>query len=438
MGKRAFYGGVHPPDVKPAAAQGIVAFTTPDKVVIPLQQHTGQACRPLVAVGDEVKLGQKIGEAEAFVSAPVHASVSGKVTAVGVAAHPTLGTGQAVTIVSDGLDALPEDVTVRKDLAALSGAQVREMIHQAGIVGMGGAGFPTRVKVSPPPDKQIDTFILNVAECEPYLSADHALAREEAAAAVLGLRALMKAAGVERGIVAIEDNKPDAVKALAQAMGGDPALTLAVLPCRYPQGSEKQLIWAALKREVPSGGLPLDVGVIVNNVGTAVAVANALTGMPLVERVLTVAGGAVAKPQNVRVRIGTLFSAVIEFCGGLTQPPRKVIMGGPMMGIAQSTLDVPVLKGTSGILVLSEAEVRDYQVLPCVRCGRCVEACPMRLLPSEIATRSDAGDWSGAERASALDCMECGACAYVCPSRRHLTQSIRLAKRELLVRRKRG
>lgn len=439
MTAKTFAGGVHPDYSKsPTAGKPVVRAAPPKTVVIPLHQHTGAPCEALVKAGDEVSLGQKIGDVAAFVSAPVHASVSGKVTAVEPRPHPALGVSLAVVIDSDGQDRLDPDIKSAGGLETLDAAALRKVIREAGIVGMGGAAFPTAVKVSPPPNKKIDTLLLNGAECEPYLTADHRVMLEQAEEVVYGLRVLMKACGAERGLIAVEDNKPDAIEELRGAVGGSPDLEIAVLHTKYPQGSEKHLLKACLGREVPSGGLPLDVGVVVNNVATSVAVARAVrAGTPLYERVLTVTGSAVANPQNLLVRVGASFADLIEQCGGFAKPIGKVINGGPMMGIAQSSLDVPVTKGTSGILCLSRGEVVRDEPQACLKCGRCIDACPMHLMPLWIAAYAERGHHAEAERYSALDCIECGCCSFVCPARRPLVQAIRLAKGEITARRRR-
>ena len=435
---KTFGGGIHPPYRKdPTKDKPIVAATPPEVVVIPLHQHTGAPCQPLVKVKDQVQLGQRIGDSEAFIAAPVHASVSGKVIKVEARPHPALGTAHAVVIESDGQDTPAPAIEPHGDLVDLGPEQLRELIRAAGIVGLGGAAFPTAVKVSPPADKPIEYLVLNGAECEPYLTADHRIMLEQTESVVYGLRALIKACGATQGLIAVEDNKPDAIAALTEAVKDQPGIAVTVLDTKYPQGSEKQLVWACLKREIPSGGLPLDVGVVVNNVGTAVAVADAVQrGTPLYERVVTVTGSAVATPQNLRVRLGTSFGELIEQCGGLVGQVGKVINGGPMMGIAQPTVDVPVVKGTSGILCLSRAESLREEPVACVKCGRCVDVCPVGLTPLWIAAHAEYGNHEEAERLGAEDCVECGSCAYTCPSRRRLVHAIRLSKGEIAARRR--
>ncbi len=430
--RKPLRGGIHPSEQKHLTAdKPIVKPPPPTTVTIPLWQHTGACCKPLVSKGDAVRLGQKIGEAPAFVSAPVHSSVSGTVVAVEPRLDPVGRMVTAVVIEADAQDALADGISPRGTLDSLSPPDIREIIHEAGIVGLGGASFPTRVKLSPPADKPIDSYILNGCECEPYLTGDHRLMLERAADAVLGLCLLMKAAGVEKGYVAVEANKPDAVETLLP-LARETGITVVVLPTRYPQGSEKHLIKAVLGREVPSGGLPMDVGTLVSNVGTAVAVADAVyRGMPLVERVVTVTGRPVREPSNLLLRLGTSFATALELAGGLTEPAGRVVMGGPMTGVAQFSLEVPVVKGTSGILVLGEDESPPLASTPCIRCGRCVESCPMRLVPLYYDACARVGNWTRARELGVIDCIECGSCAWGCPARRPLVHSIRVAKSEI-------
>lgn len=407
------------------------------RVIIPLSQHVGAPCEPLVKVGDAVAVGQKIGDSQALVSAPVHASVSGKVVAI--EAHPGPGGAAVMSIVieSDGQDTVADGIAPRGDLASLSADEIKAIIREAGIVGMGGAGFPTHVKITPPKDKKVDVYIINAAECEPYVTCDHRLMLERPQDIVFGLRALMKAAGVSRGYIGIEDNKPDAIAAMLKAVEREDGIAVVVLKTKYPQGGEKQLINAVTGRVVPSGGLPADVGVLVSNVGTAVAVADAIkTGMPVIERVVTVTGPIVRSPKNLRVRIGTPFAELIEQCGGLTAPAAKIINGGPMMGIAQPTLEAPVAKGTSCILALGEADLDKTPARACIRCARCVDVCPIHLMPVWISQYAERGMYDEAAKLNAVDCIECGTCAYVCPSRRPLVEAIRVAKRVALAKRR--
>ncbi len=435
-----FKGGIHPPHSKKATESlEIEKANEPKVVVIPMQQHIGAICEPIVQVGDEVRVGQKIGEAKGFVSSPVHSSVSGRVAAV----EPRLYSGgmavNCVVIESDMQNTVSPEIAPKGDLSRLSSEDVKSIIKDAGIVGMGGAAFPTHVKLAPAPDKKVDAVILNGAECEPYLTSDHRLMLEYPEDVVFGLQALMKALGVQKGYIGIENNKPDAIEKVCRAAKGIEGIEVVALKTKYPQGAEKQLIYACTKREVPSGGLPADVGVVVNNVGTAAAVAKAVrTGMPLIERIVTITGEGVNSPKNLIVKIGTSFREVIEQCGGLKGKTGKIIAGGPMMGIAQFSLDIPVIKGTSGILVLSEAEARLPEPSNCIRCGKCVTVCPINLMPVNISMCSLANRHEQAEALNAMDCIECGSCSFVCPAKRPLVDSIRVSKREILARRKKA
>ncbi|MBP2653269.1 MAG: rnfC [Firmicutes bacterium] len=427
---RSFRGGVHPNDRKNfTAAKAIEVAPLPEKVVIPTRQHIGAPCSPIVKVGDLVKKGQVIAETQAFVSSPVHASISGKVAAIAEYPHPVFGSCSAIIIESDGKDEWVEGLPIKREWQSLESDELKDVIRLAGIVGMGGATFPTHVKMAPPKEKSIDMFILNGAECEPYLTADHRVMLEEADRVVTGMQIVMKALDVKQGYIGIEENKPDAIKVMREAVSGT-AIKVVALQTKYPQGAEKTLIKVVADREVPSGGLPMDVGVVVQNVGTVVAVAEAVEkGLPLIERVTTVTGGAIAEPKNLRLRIGTTFAMAIELCGGFKEEPAKLIMGGPMMGMAQCSVDVPVIKGTSGILALSAADINSGDERPCIRCGRCVEACPMGLVPSMLSILGERGMYEAAkEKYDLLDCVECGSCVYTCPAKRNIVHYVKLAK----------
>jgi electron transport complex protein RnfC len=438
MRLKTFRGGGHPPGAKElASAKPIRTLPIPKKVVIPLHQHTGAPAKPTVEVGEHVKTGQLIGEAQGFISASVHASISGQVIAIEKQLSPLGSEPLCVIIGSDGKDEWHESIKPNPEYFRLSPAQVREIVGQAGIVGLGGAAFPSRVKLTPPKDKPIDTFILNGVECEPYLTCDHRLMLERTHDLVEGTKIIARALGVNQSYVAIEANKPDAIFAFQKAVYKEPNIEVMGLKVKYPQGAEKQLIKAVLDREVPSGGLPLDVGVVVHNVGTTLAISDAVRkGKPLVERVLSVTGPGIKDPQNFLVRIGTSFGNLIDFCGGFNGTPGKVIMGGPMMGLAQYTTDVPVVKGTSGVLVLRQEDVQTPEERTCIRCGKCIEACPMWLLPNKIADFAANNRFDEAQRCGLLDCMECGICTYVCPAKRPLVQLIKYAKAELALARK--
>lgn len=428
---RVFAGGVHPPDNKaPTAGSAVVAAPVPERIVLPMSQHLGAPCAPTVAKGDRVSRGQVVGDVEALIAAPIHSPVSGEV--VDVAQVLTAG-GMRVAAVIIAPDAQQDLGTFVPIDAARD--DVRATVRAAGIVGMGGAAFPSAVKLAPPKHLSIDTVILNGCECEPFLTCDHRVMLESAEMVVAGAELIAAAVGATRIVIGVEDNKPDAVQALRNATNGA-QVEVVSLRTRYPQGAEKQLIYAVTGRAVPRGQLPAAAGVLVHNVGTAVAVAEAVEARkPLMERVVTVAG-AVARPGNFRVLIGTPMAALVELAGGVVGDVGRIVAGGPMTGPALHSLDVPVVKGTSGIVVLSAAEsaplVDGDQ--PCIRCARCVDACPMILHPYQIASYADRRMWSEAERFYALDCIECGCCSYVCPTRRPLVQLIKLAKSALMAK----
>ena len=429
MGLATFKGGIHPPDKKIFSANSPIAASKPPKIaVIPLSQHIGAPCNAIVTIGQEVKKGEVVGEPAGFVSSPVHASVSGKVVAIGEFPNAMGRMVNSVVIENDG----KEDWTALKDnpdYMSLPPEALKEKVKAAGIVGMGGAAFPTVVKLSPPKEKQIDAVLINGAECEPYLTADYRLMVERPKEVIEGLKILMKILGVQKGYVGIENNKPDAVAKMKEAASGSGIEVLA-LEVKYPQGAEKMLIKAILGREVPPRALPMDVGVVVQNVGTALAIYEAARfGKPLIERVVTVTGEGIAEPKNLMVRIGTKISDLIEECGGFKDGVGKVISGGPMMGFALSSLEVAVTKGTSGILVIPEEGVFHAEAFgPCIRCGRCIDACAMGLMPSMLSVLSERGFYEEAKEYNLFDCFECGSCTFVCPSKRPIVQLVRLAK----------
>jgi len=402
----------------------------PARVVVPMHQHGGAPCEPTIAVGDLVAAGQKIGDSRSPLSAPVHAPMSGKVTAIETMVHPVYPR-PVVSVVIEKDESAPRPAAweTRADWRAMSREEIKERIRAAGVVGLGGAAFPTHIKLSPPQGRTVDTLLINGVECEPYLTSDHRLMLEHPEEILEGMRILLKVLGIERAVVCIEQNKPDAISLFRDLCARDGCAEVAALKVKYPQGAEKQLIKAVLGREVPSRGLPYDVGVLVQNVGTARAVYQAVVlGKPLIERVVTVSGEGVRDPQNLLVRIGTPISEVIAEAGGVTlDGDLKVIMGGPMMGISQYTLDVPVVKGTSGILVLRH-DARGESGRPCVKCGNCVDACPMVLVPHKLGSLAERGAFAETEAWGLYDCIECGACVYVCSSNRPTLQLIRHAK----------
>lgn len=415
---KLFRGGIHPHDGKELARDAAIeTMPAPPLVALPLSQHIGAPCTPTVKVGETVKRGQRIATSQAFLHADIHASVSGKVKRI---------ENGMIYLENDGLDAWAEGLPFTRDWQAMTPEDLLSAIEAAGIVGMGGATFPTQVKLKP--KKPVDVLILNGAECEPYLTADDRLMREEPERVVTGARILAKILGTNRSVIAVEENKPEAAEALRRAAGQD--LEVLLLRTRYPQGAEKMLIYAVTGREVPLGGLPMDAGAVVQNVGTAAAVADACChGLPLTERITTVSGDAIRTPKNLRVRLGTSYRDAIDFCGGFSEQPDKVLAGGPMMGRAQESLDVPITKGSSGILALTRRITAHGPELHCIRCGRCVAACPMGLVPSMLSILGERQDVEKARDSyGVMNCIECGCCTYVCPAKRNIVQYIRVTK----------
>lgn len=426
-----FPHGIHPPEYKePTAEKRIETMAPPEKAFIPLHQHFGSPAEPLVKKGDEVYLGQIIGEAKDLFSASVHASVSGKVLAVDGYNHPLGKPILSVTIANDGQDRLFPDLQETKDAFSLNPDEIRQKVKEAGIVGLGGAAFPTTVKLSPPKGKTIDTIIINGCECEPILTSDYRLMLEYPEDILKGAELVRIATGAKRIIVGIEDNKKKAFGLLQEKIQ-DYTGEVVQLKTKYPQGAEKNLIYAALRREVPRGGLPFDVGVVVQNVGTAKAIWDAVSkGKPLYERALTVSGNGIKEPKNLLVRIGTTIQNVVDFCGGFEESVNILVMGGPMMGLSQWTSDVPVIKGTSGILAWTAPDPSiEYT---CIRCGRCIDNCPMRLVPTQLMKYVKYGNLSEAENRGIQDCVECGCCQYTCPANIPLVHWIRLGKNQIM------
>ncbi len=440
---KTFKGGVHPPENKITEKIPISVMPVPDLVYVPLHQHTGKPARVLVNKKDEVKTGTVIGESTGFISSYIHSPVTGKVKDITLYNHPVANTKVETVVIEKTGEDQWERIKIEKPWDRLTPEEIVDIVKRAGIVGLGGAAFPTHVKLSPPKDKKIDTVIINGCECEPFLTSDHRLMLERPEDIIKGALLIKKAVGADKVYIGIENNKMDAVEIMKKE-GEKYGIETVVLKTKYPQGAEKQLIKAITGKEVPSGGLPMDVGCLVQNVGTAVAIYEACSeGKPLIERVVTLTGG-VNKPGNYLVRIGTLFKDVIDYGGGLKENVMKVINGGPMMGIAQRTLDVPVIKGTSGILALSSpkskfAKKRKMMLHgPCIRCGRCVSVCPMNLLPANLSIYVENERYDLAEKYRILDCIECGSCAYICPSNRLIVQQIKIGKYEIFKQRRKN
>ncbi len=432
MGFFSFRGGVHPPYRKELAMdKPVQAADIPETLIVPLAQHIGAPCAPTVEVGESVREGQPIGEAKAFVTAPVHSPVSGTVKKIDKTQHPLGFKVLSVAIKPDGEGQKAYLPSLGDDITSLDGKAMLERVKEAGIVGMGGATFPAHVKFAPPKGKTIDTLIINGCECEPYLTADYRVMLEHTEDLILGSRMIGKILGVERIIIAVEKNKPEAIEKL-KAIQNAGVFTAAVTETKYPEGAEKVLIHALLGREVPSGGLPMDVHVVVSNVGTALAVCEAVRdGKPLIERVVTVTGDGVKNPGNFLVKIGTPVERLVEQAGGTVGEIGKLIMGGPMMGLAQASFEVPVIKGTSGILLMQKESVLVEEYHPCIKCSFCVQACPVHLLPSRLSIIAEAENWQLAGEYGVNDCIECGCCTYVCPAKRPIVQLIKTAKIKL-------
>jgi len=420
-----FKGGVHPPEKKELSKnREITKAPLPNKVFVSMANHAGAPAKPVVEPGQEVKTGQVIGEPTAFISAYVHSPVTGRVIEIKKMLHPVLGKPIDTVVIEktadDDWELLPHG-----DFERFSKEELIDTIKKAGIVGLGGAMFPTHVKLSPPPEKKIDILIINGAECEPYLTIDYRLMLEKAEDIAQGILIMKKILGVEKVIVGIENNKLDAIENMKKVLKG--IAEICALKTKYPQGSEKQLIYAVTGRKVPVGGLPMDVGVVVQNVGTAIAIKEAVVdGKPLIERGLTVTGEGVNEPKNIIARIGSLVSWILEFCGGVKDETNRIILGGPMMGISIKDVNTPILKGTSGIVALLPE--KPLVSKPCIRCSKCVEVCPMNLQPYLLYLLALKKRYDEAAQEGLMDCIECGSCAFICPSKIEHIRYIKLAK----------
>ena len=425
------HGGAAVPHRKNTAQLQTAVLPCPDQVTIPMQQHVGAPCKPLVKVGDTVDVGQKIGDSDAYVSAPIHASISGKVTAITQVTLPGGQRTDAVVIQSDGEMRVSPDVKPPKVDSAES---LCSALRESGLVGLGGAGFPAHVKLNVPKGKRIDTLIINAAECEPYITADNREAIENAQSVLEGVYIIRDLLHIDRVIIAVENNKPDVIETLTRIADNperDPDDNVRVLPlrARYPQGAEKVLVKSCTDRVIPLGKLPADVGCIVMNITSVAFVADYLrTGMPLVKKRVTVDGSAIQHPQNVLVPVGTKISDLVAFCGGWKAEPAKLLMGGPMMGLALTGDDLPILKQNNGLLAFAEGDAVLPEPTACIRCGRCVAGCPMDLMPTQLEKYAELGDVDALNRYGVMCCMECGTCAYNCPANRPLVQAIRMGK----------
>ncbi|NLC49676.1 MAG: electron transport complex subunit RsxC [Bacteroidales bacterium] len=428
-------GGIHPKENKFSAGKSIESIAIPTQVIVLLAQHIGAPCQPVVKRGDEVKVGTLLGKSVGFVSANIHSSVSGKVKKIDKALDASGYKREAIFIDVEGDDW--EETIDRTDTLVrecnLSAKEIIEKIASAGIVGMGGATFPTHVKLTPPPGTKAEMLIINGVECEPYLTADHTLMMQKTEEILVGTQLLMKTVNVNKAVIGIENNKPDAIQKFTQAAKSYPGIAVQALKVQYPQGGEKQLIDAVMRRQIASGALPISVGAIVQNVGTAFAVYEAVQkNKPLVERVVTVTGKDVTNPCNVLSRIGIPLRDLIVFAGGLPENTGKVISGGPMMGKAIASIDIPVTKGTSGVLIIATLEARRKQMKDCIRCAKCVSICPMGLNPTTLMTLTEYEVWDKAEKEKITDCIECGSCSFICPSDRPLLDYIRLGKGKVM------
>lgn len=428
-------GGVHPAENKLSAASPIREAALPKQAVFSMFQHIGAPAKPIVKKGDVVKVGTMIAEAGGFVSAPVHSSVSGTVSKVDVVIDASGTRRQAIFVDvngdewEDAIDRSPELVRL-SDRPELDAATIINKVKEAGIVGLGGATFPCHVKLSPPPGSKAECVIINAVECEPYLTADHRLMLEHPEEILVGVNLIMKAVSVEKGYIGIENNKPDAIRLMTEKAQAYPNIEIVPLKVKYPQGGEKQLIDAVIGRQVPAPpAIPISVGAVVQNVGTAFAIYQAvMKNKPLVDRIITVTGKSVSNPSNLLARLGTPFQQLIDECGGLPEDSGKIIGGGPMMGKALLNLDVPMTKGSSGLLIMRNDEAKRAEPDPCIRCAKCVSACPMGLEPYLLATLSDKQEWEMAEGNDIVSCIECGSCQFTCPSHRPLLDNIRVGK----------
>ncbi|HEX9109755.1 MAG TPA: electron transport complex subunit RsxC [Longimicrobiales bacterium] len=428
-----FRHGVHPPDSKELTARvPLRRMPFAEEIVLPLRQHAGKPAIPIVQPGDRVQRGDLIAQADGFISSPVHASAAGVVKAIGWWPHPDGSMAEAIRIQVDRYSPQITRPRMVPFWAGLTPPQVVKAVQDAGIVGLGGAAFPTHVKLTPPKGVTVETLIVNGAECEPYLTTDHRTMVEYPERVHFGVRIMMKAVGAKRAVIGVERNKPDAIERLTATKPADLDVEILPLTVKYPQGAEKMLIEAVTGREVPSGKLPMNVGVVVQNAGSLATIAEVFeTGLPLVERIVTISGHGVRRPSNLIVPVGTKIRDALQFCGGLMPDATEIVFGGPMMGTAQPDLDTPIIKGTTGVIVLTRKETPRQQTFPCIRCGHCLDACPVFLNPSQLGAYAQVGRYEDMEPMHLADCMLCGSCSYVCPSNIPLSQMFALAKMAL-------
>lgn len=437
MSNFTFVGGIHPYDGKDLSKDKPIKEILPKgKLYYPLSQHIGAPATPIVKKGDHVLVGQKIAEATGFVSSPIYSSVSGTVTSL----EPhRVAVGDMSNCIIIENDEKYEEVTYQavENLDSLSKEDIIQRIKEGGVVGMGGAGFPTHVKLSPREPNKIEYVIVNCAECEPYLTSDYRRMLEEPEKLIQGLKVSLQLFDYAKGVLAVEDNKPDCIALLKKLTKDEERISVKALKTKYPQGAERQLIYAVTNRQINSSMLPADAGCVVNNVDTVVSIYNAvMLGKPLMQRIVTVTGDAIADPRNFAVRVGTIYSELIEEAGGFKVQPEKIVSGGPMMGFALFDIDVPVTKTSSALLCMTKDEVSMYEPSPCINCGMCVEACPGRIIPSRLADYAEHGEFEKFEKCDGMECCECGCCSFVCPAKRPLTQAIKSMRKMVLANRR--
>lgn len=432
MNLATFKGGTHPYDGKELSKDRPVKVVLPKgELVYAMSQHLGAPAKPIVNKGDRVLVGQRIAEASAFISAHICSSVSGTVKAIEPRLLPGGNMSQSIIVENDGLYETVEGYGVKRDYTKMSKQEIREAVKDAGIVGMGGAGFPNHVKITPKDDAAIDYILVNAAECEPYLTSDYRMMLEQPERLIGGLKILLQLFENAKGVIGIEDNKPDCIELLTKMTAEDPRITVQPLKTKYPQGAERALIYACTGRKVHSAILPADVGCIVDNVDTVISIYNAVAeNIPLIRRIVTITGDCVKTPQNFEVKTGTNYAELVEEAGGLTCDPEKVISGGPMMGKALFDINVPVTKTSSALLFMSHDDVAAMEPTPCIRCGRCVDACPSNLVPQIMIEYAERNDIEGFKRVGGMECYECGSCTFVCPAKRRLTQAFAYARAE--------